>query len=84
MTDRHQTDPIRDLTVERDPSGQITRVRFVVGPHHFVEARVVGHDPRVALGYTHHGFEASAAELNGDLEHIINEARRTHPELAFD
>ena len=33
---------------------------------------------------THHGFKADASEVSGELERIIEEVRRVHPETAVD
>jgi len=33
---------------------------------------------------THHGFKADASEVDGELERIIEEVRRAHPETTVD
>jgi hypothetical protein len=39
---------------------------------------------RFVLGATHHGFIADASEVDGELERVVNEIRRAHPDLTVD
>ncbi len=43
-----------------------------------------GAKPTVSLACTHHGFEAEAFELNGQLEQVINHVRKHFPKLRVD
>jgi hypothetical protein len=72
-----------DAQIDRD-GDVITRVRARFGPHFVVEVRA--DDSRISfeLVATHHGFTAEASEIGGELERIIEEVRRAHPELAVD
>lgn len=77
--------PIRELEVQKGEGGAVRHVRIVFGPHHFVELDAK-EDGRVEfkLGATHHGFRADASKVNGQLEMLINEVRRSHPDLLID
>ncbi len=58
------------------------RVRF--GPHHFIQ--VDEHSSgkvMFALGATHHGFDAQADKVGGELEQIIEEIQKLHPTKTF-
>ena len=78
-------DGIRTVAVKRDERGKPTHVRLVFGPHYFVELELKS-DGRVAfsLGATHHGFQVDASQINGELERLIEEVRRAHPEHKID
>lgn len=75
---------IRDVEIKRNDKGQIQSVRIVFGPHHFVD--LIDEDGKLsfAVGFTHHGFKADASEVNGELEQLIEEIRRAHPDKAID
>lgn len=76
---------IRDVEIKSDGKGQIQSIRIVFGPHHFIDLVTEKKGKvSVAIGYTHHGFKADASEVNSELERIIEEIRRTHPEKAVD
>lgn len=75
---------IRIEKVEKDARGEVTRVRIIFGPHHFVEIDAAGDKTSFAVGYTHHGFRADASDVSSVLEGIVEEVRRQHPELRVD
>lgn len=76
---------IRRVEVEQDTKGTYKKVRIVFGPHYFLELHgKKGGAVSFILGATHHGFEADASEVNGQLERIIEEVRRAHPDTAVD
>jgi hypothetical protein len=72
------------VTIERSPSGEITRARIRFGPHHEVEVWDENGRTRFSLVATHHGFAADASEVPSELERIIEEIRRSHPDLVVD
>jgi hypothetical protein len=77
---------IRDINIESDGKGRFRRVRIVFGPHYFIDimpAKETG-ELTLYMGSTHHGFSARAEDVGDQLEKIINEIRKTHPELTFD
>jgi hypothetical protein len=72
---------IRAVEAHKDSEGNYNRVRLVFGPHYFVELHVEESGGVLfVLGATHHGFRADASEVDGELERIINEVRRAHPQ----
>jgi len=75
---------IRDLQIKTDAKGRIQNVRIVFGPHHFLELVEDAGKVSLTLGATHHGFKADASEVNGELERIIDDIRRSHPNIAVD
>jgi len=75
---------IRTVSVTRDADGKYKSVRIVFGPHYFVDVVDNGDTVKLFLGATHHGFVADASEVNGELERIIEETRRTHPNNVVD
>jgi hypothetical protein len=76
---------IRSVEVERNANGNPTRVGIVFGPHYFLELRCAQSGAvSFILGATHHGFKADASEVAGQLEQIIEEVRRAHPDLTVD
>jgi hypothetical protein len=76
---------IRTIEVDRDADGTAKHVRLVFGPHYFVElGREDSGHLTFVLGATHHGFRADASDVGGELETIINEIRRGHPEAVVD
>jgi hypothetical protein len=76
---------IRTIKIKKDAKGDYQHVRAVFGPHYYVELRRES-DGKVTfiLGATHHGFGADASEVGGELEDIINEIRRAHPNNMVD
>jgi hypothetical protein len=76
---------IRTVEVEDDDDGNMRFVRLVFGPHYYVvlERRDDG-KVNFILGATHHGFKADASEVGGELEELIQEIRRGHPQLVVD
>lgn len=74
---------IEEPNIKRDVKGRITSLGIVFGPHHFVEVMVEDGRVKCALGTTHHGVRADAAEVNGELERMIDELKRSHPDRAF-
>jgi len=78
-------DGIREADVRTDSNGVITSVRLVFGPHHFVDLqRREDGGVDFVMGTTHHGFLADASIVGSELEGIINEVRRAHPDLTVD
>ena len=63
--------------------GGIEAVVVRLAPHHLVVI-TGGAKPTVSLACTHHGFEAEAFELNGQLEQVINHVRKHFPKLRLD
>jgi hypothetical protein len=74
---------IEEPTIERDKNGRIKSVRVVFGPHHFVVVDIEGGRVQCAIGATHHGVRADAAEVSGDFESLIDELKRAHPDKSF-
>lgn len=74
---------IDEPEVVRDSTGQVTRVSFAFGPHYFVDVHIEDGKPVLALGATHHGFEADASEVGGELEQFVDEVKKRHPDNAF-
>jgi hypothetical protein len=76
---------IRTIDTKKDAKGDYQHVRLVFGPHFFVELHRE-RDGKVTfvLGATHHGFKADASEIGGELEDLINEIRRAHPNNMVD
>jgi hypothetical protein len=73
-----------DVDSEMDASGEVTVARIRFGPHYLVEVRKERGKVWFELCFTHHGFKADASEVDGELEGIIEEVRRTHPEGTLD
>jgi hypothetical protein len=73
-----------DVHSETDANGEITLVRVRFGPHYLLEVRKAQRNVSFELCYTHHGFKADASGVDGELERIIEEIRRTHPEASID
>ena len=63
--------------------GGVEAVVVRLAPHHLVVI-TGGSKPTVSLACTHHGFEAEAFELNGQLEQVINHVRKHFPKLRVD
>ena len=63
--------------------GGVEVVVVRLAPHHLVVI-TGGAKPTVSLACTHHGFEAEAFELNGQLEQVINHVRKQFPKLRVD
>ena len=63
--------------------GGVEVVVVRLAPHHLVVI-TGGAKPTVSLACTHHGFEAEAFELNGQLEQVINHVRHHFPKLRVD
>lgn len=76
---------IRNLEIEKDPSGEVTRIHFYFGPHYYIDVQP---DEKGILsiyaGATHHGFKAHAAEISGEWERFIEEIRKNHPDATTD
>jgi hypothetical protein len=49
-----------------------------------VEVWTVEGGTRFSLVHSHHGFEADASHVPSELEAIIEEVRRAHPDLSVD
>jgi len=76
-------DPI-EVGVERGDDGQVRQARIRFGPHYAAEVRSDGERVSFSLVATHHGFAADATEVGGELELILTDVRRLHPERAVD
>ena len=63
--------------------GGVEAVVVRLAPHYLVVI-TGGAKPTVSLACTHHGFEAEAFELNGQLEQVINHVRKHFPKLRVD
>jgi len=63
--------------------GGVEAVVVRLAPHYLVVI-TGGAKPTVSLACTHHGFEAEAFELNGQLEQVINHVRKRFPKLRVD
>jgi hypothetical protein len=76
---------IREPEIKRDEQGNIIYVAIAFGPHYFVEIMPDENSGELTLylGTTHHGFHATAIELNGQLEKLIDEVKLAHPALEF-
>ena len=76
---------IRSVVVTKDEQGNVERVRLLFGPHHYVNLRKEA-DGRITfeVGATHHGFKADASEVNGELEKIVEEVRKSRPHTRTD
>ena len=77
---------IRDVKIESDGKGRFSHVRIVFGPHYFIDIMPSDDTGELTLymGATHHGFSAKTEEVGDQLEKIIEEVRRNHPDLVFD
>lgn len=76
---------IREVNLEKDQSGNYKRLQVVFGPHYFLELMTNERGKvTLVLGATHHGFKADASEVNGELEKIIYEIRKSYPETVTD
>lgn len=74
---------IDEPEIERDVRGNVNAVRFAFGPHYFVQVDIRDQKVTLALGATHHGISADASQVNGELEVLIEELKKMHPEKAF-
>lgn len=78
------SDKIRMMDAQRDKSGGYEKIRIGFGPHYFLELDSRDGKVMLTLGATHHGIRADASEVNGELEQLINELRRNHPQNVVD
>jgi hypothetical protein len=78
---------IEEPEITRDSKGRITAIRLVFGPHHFVDVYRDGdaHDGRVrvAIGATHHGVGADAADVPSEFEKMVEQLMNLHPTRRF-
>ena len=74
---------IEEPEIQRNSKGKITRISLVFGPHHFVDVYLEGGRVQCAIGATHHGIRADAADVPSDLERLIEELKDKHPERSF-
>lgn len=76
---------ISGIEIRKNSDGNYTHVAVSFGPHYYVviQSQKQG-GATFLLGATHHGFTADASRLNGELERIIDEVRRAHPENSDD
>jgi hypothetical protein len=75
---------IRDIEIKSNGKGRIQSIRIVFGPHYFLDVVQEKDKVSFAVGYTHHGFKADASKVDSELEQIIEEIRRSHPDKAID
>jgi hypothetical protein len=68
-----------NVDYEKNANGDVEFAWIRFGPQYRVEVRRDGVKTSFTLVATHHGFEADASELSGELEGIIEEVRRAHP-----
>jgi hypothetical protein len=73
-----------DVRSGTGPDGRVESVEVRFGTHYVVEVRTDVDKIVFALTYTHHGFTADASQVGGELETIIEEVRRAHPQISFD
>lgn len=73
---------VRSIHIARNTNGRDAIV-IQLAPHHLVVI-TGGAKPTVSMACTHHGFEAEAFELNGQLEQVINHVRKHFPKLRVD
>ncbi len=74
---------IDEPEIQRDERGKIKSVSVAFGPHHFVEIYLEAGRVNIALGATHHGVRADAADVPSDFEALVEELKRAHPDKAF-
>jgi hypothetical protein len=74
---------IEEPVIKRDAQGKVREVRLVFGPHHFVDVTREAGRIKFSVGATHHGISADASEVMGELEVLIEELKRAHPEKSF-
>jgi len=76
---------IREVNVQEDGKGNYKKVSLMFGPHFGLN---ISEDEEGKVNFTlvatHHGFEADASEVDGELEEIIREVREEHPEKVTD
>jgi hypothetical protein len=67
-----------------DSRGRVSEIAVTFGPHYRIEVAVVGDRVKFRLVATHHGFEADATEVGGQLERFIEHIRDSFPDSAID
>jgi len=76
---------IRNIEIEKDSSGEVTRIHFFFGPHYYIDVQPDENGIlSIYAGATHHGFKAHAAEISDEWEKHINEIRARHPDAVTD
>jgi len=76
---------IRKVEVTREPSGKYKRVRVTFGPHYGIELNTYeSGGVSLSMVATHHGFQADASTVNGELEQIIQAVRAAFPKNLID
>jgi len=79
---------IRDVEIKRNSSGDISSIFVIFGPHYGLEIYSELGEIWMELFATHHGFRASAVSYSSEplseLEQIIEEIRRRHPDKCVD
>jgi len=75
---------IRSVEIKKDETGEIKSVKMVFGPHYFVNI-MPNEDGELSvyIGTSHHGFHVKSTEVGGELEKIICEVMKNHPDLSF-
>jgi len=73
-----------DVDTEHDAKGVVELVRIRFGPHYLAEVRRDHSKVTFTLIATHHGFEADATEVGGELDRIIQDVRHGHPDAVVD
>ena len=74
---------IRAVVVEGDRQSGYKRVQVLFGTHSFVEITDEGGQVTLLVGAHAGGFVVDGSEANGPLEKLIQEVRKSHPELVW-
>ena len=75
---------IKKIETGKTSDGRWNHLKVIFGPHYFLELCEEGGRTELRLGATHHGFRASADEVNGELEVFINKIREIYPASRID
>lgn len=74
---------IEEPKLERDANGKIKSVSLVFGPHHFVDVSIENGRVQCAIGYTHHGVKADAADVPSEFEKMISKLQELYKDKSF-
>lgn len=76
---------IRSVNVRRnEQTGKIEHIKIVFGPHYYVILTLKGKRVEFKMGATHHGFTMDASSVGGELDRLIDEIRKIHPDKIHD
>ena len=77
---------IGSIETEKYSNGEYKSVHINFGPHYFVRLDHESENGRIrfVLGATHHGFQADASDIGGELETFVNRIRKLYPENTVD